>query len=128
MRSTIYAVIFSTLFWCAGTAQAANDLDGKAVWCEDWHYGYVFRQGLVISYTYHGYSIVDVSHGKYNLEGTRFVKWMGMEFKLDRQTLRLTSRSGIKGSKSTPCAVSSKEEISQKINTIIAEAKKKNKI
>lgn len=132
MRSTIYAVIFSTLFWCVGTAEAANDLDGKALLCKDSRldtdhpfYGLVFEKGKVTRIHVDGYSKVSPYRDKdYNLRGTKEVWWHYVPFRewtisLNRETLKV---------KGDQCKISSKKEIFQKLDAIISEAKKKNKL
>ncbi len=136
MRSASYAVMFSTLFWCLGTAQAANDLDGKALMCFDPNpfaphhqtYGLVFDKGKVTRIHVEGYSKVSLYKLAYSLRGTTEVYWVySSTVTLNRETLKVNSYQ-YSDQYSDQCKISSKKEISQKLDAIIAEAKKKNKL
>ena len=60
MRSVIYGAIITVFLASAGTVQAANDLDGKALLCSSNLtypvYGLVFDQGKVSRWQVDGYS------------------------------------------------------------------------
>jgi len=107
--------------------QAANDLDGKALLCvsknvNDPVYGLVFDQGKVTKHVVKGYSKVIAYNRPYWLEGTQEVLWQilsGFSRSLDRETLVFFGDQ---------CSLSTKIEIFQKLDEIIAAAKKKNKI
>jgi hypothetical protein len=98
MRSVIYGALITAFLACAGTAQAANDLDGKALLCEPRKpvphrfYGLVFDQGKVSRHEVDGYSKVIAYTKPYGLDGTRFATWSwytcGGSCVLDRETLK----------------------------------------
>jgi hypothetical protein len=126
MRSVIYGAIITAFLACAGTVQAANDLNGKALLCvsEDMiHpvYGLVFDQGKVTRWNVSGYSKVTAYQEKpYWLIGTQRVGWYGLRLaRLYRETLKVDNDQ---------CSISSKTKIFQKLDEIIVAAKMKNKI
>ena len=125
MRSVIYGALFTVFLACAGTVQAANDLDGKSLLCRSIHltYGLVFDQGKVTRYEVEGYSKTTAFTKPYYLDGTHKVFWGGVG--LNRKTLQVGSMFQ---SEPDQCSISSKAGVFQKLDEIIAAAKKKNKI
>jgi len=125
MRSILYGILLTLSFSFAENVQAASDLNGKALFCESKSllrskhafHGLTFDKFNVTRHQVDGYSIVRPWINKYKLEGTGKVAFRG--YYLDRVTLK-TTHGDI-------CLVSSIEEITQKLNEIIATAKKKNK-
>ena len=109
----------------AGTVQAADDLDGKAVLCTAYNgsstnnpvYGLIFLKGYVSKWVVMGYSKTTQYTKRYNLNGTKMVSWAFGS--LNRETLK---------NYKDQCAVSSASGVMQKLDEIIAAAKKKNKI
>ena len=125
MRTSFWGSLVVVLVACAGTVQAANDLDGKALLCFSSNvnyldYGLVFDQGKVTRHDVKGYSKVITYNRPYSLEGTKRVGWVGGL--LMRETLTVYSGSH------DQCSLSTKIEIFQRLDEIIAAAKKKNKI
>jgi len=129
MRSAIYGVIFTAFLASAGIVQAANELDGKALLCGG--FGFVFEQGKVVRWQVEGYSKVIKYTRPYFVSGPRKVYWQLWDkiwnkynkYGVDRETLQYTTPGT-----SQKCSVSTKTEIFQKLDEIIATAKKKNKI
>lgn len=127
MRSVIYGTLITVFLANAGTVQGANDLDGKAVLCSTWSkisnsvYGLVFEAGKVTRWQTKGYSKAwGFSPRKYDLKGSTEVTWFNFRpFYLNRKTLQTDDAQ---------CKISSKKEIFQKLDEIIATAKKKNKL
>jgi hypothetical protein len=131
MRSVIYGAIIAVFLASAGTVQAANDLDGKALFCTNIYdkaptypfYGLVFYEGKVERWHVSGYSkTVAYKDKKYYVRGTQYIWWRNeglFKRTLDRHTLIVNNDI---------CAVSSPKKISQKLDRIIAAAKKENKI
>ena len=125
MRPVILGILFTVFLMSAGVVQATNDLDGKAVLCVEHDktvYGLVFDSGMVTKWIVSGYSkIMSYTDRKYHLDGTNLVKWrdFGFTAKLNRETLKIWH---------IQCAISSKVGIFQKLDEIIATAKKKNKL
>ena len=122
MRSLFWGPLVTVFVACAGTVQAANDLDGKALLCvsknvNDPGYGLVFDQGKVTRHDVKGYSKVITYNRPYRLEGTELVRWG--TYLLHRETLVFFGDQ---------CSLSTKIEIFQKLDEIIVEAKKKNKL
>ncbi len=126
MRSLLYGIILTMSFAFEENAQAANELNGKAVLCISnitqfgpshpvW--GLTFVGGKVIRHEVNGFSITRRLGSPYTLSGTKTVTWSSGY--LDRSTLKTENGN---------CSVSSYEEITKKLNEIIATAKKKNKI
>ena len=103
----------------------AGDLDGKALLCTSKSdsaypvYGLVFDKGKVTKWLVMGYSKVTDYTFSYNLIGTDYVHWRSARTYLNRQSLTFNEDQ---------CSVSSKAGIFQKLDQIIAAAKKKNKI
>ena len=128
MRSIIYGALITVFLASAGTVQAANDLDGKALICltksdNNSIYGLVFDLGRVTRWQVEGYSKVALYENRnYHLNGTEKVYWHNNE--LYRQSLsRETLKTG-----NDQCEISSKKEIFLKLDEIIATAKKTNKL
>jgi hypothetical protein len=127
MRSVIYGALITVFLASAGTVEAANELDeldGKVLLCvskDMTHpvYGLVFDQGKVTSWRVDGYSKVNAYNLSYRLLGTKRVSWGGAGGFLYRETLKIGDDQ---------CSISSKAGIFQKLDEIIAAAKKKNKI
>ena len=129
MRPVIYGTLITAFLVSAGTVLAANDLDGKSLLCKNKYsktnpyHGFVFDAGKVTKWEVGGYSKVKPYHAPriYQLRGSNEVVWRGTSGTtiLYRQTLKV---SGL------PCKISSKKEIFLKLDEIIADAKKKNKI
>jgi hypothetical protein len=130
MRSVIYGTLITVFLASAGTVQAANDLDGKALLCGikygkyTPYHGYVFDAGKVTRWGVRGYSKVMSYHRpkKYFLDGSNKVTWYDnrqIDRSLDRQTLKV---NGLQ------CKISSKKEIFLELDEAIANAKKKNKL
>jgi len=126
MRSLLYGMILTTFFAFEENAQAANELNGKAVLCKSnvtqfrpshpvW--GLTFVGGKVIRHEVNGFSITRRLGSPYTLNGTTTVTWSSGY--LDRSTLKTEDGN---------CSVSSYDEITKKLSKIIAIAKKKNKI
>ena len=124
MRSIIYGLLLTLSFSCV--LQAASELNGKAVFCTSINtnpppshpvWGLAFVGGKVIRHEVNGFSITRKLGSPYKLSGTKTVTWSSGY--LDRRTLKTVGGS---------CSVSSYEEITQKLNKLIAIAKKKNKI
>jgi len=126
MRSVIYGTLITAFLVSAGTVEAANDLDGKALLCKNElsktnpYHGFVFDAGKVTKWVVNGYSKVNpyTRPLHYTLKGLNEVYWEPQTW-LNRQTLIV---SGLQ------CKISSKKEIFLKLDEIIADAKKKNKI
>ena len=80
--------------------------------------------GRVTNYHVKGYAITNGEWEDYYLDGTTHVKWSDGTFGgltvLDRETLK----SSLYGQ----CVISSKQKVMEKLNDLIANAKKKNKI
>lgn len=130
MWTVLYGIIITILVVCAGTAWAAHDLDGKALFCKSVSeisdhpfYGLVFNKGSVTRFHVDGYSKVALYKNRnYHLKGTEEVFWHNNE--LYRQFLnRETLKTG-----NDQCEISTENEIFQKLDVIISAAKKKNKI
>ena len=128
MRSLIYGTLVTVFLASAGTVQAANDLDGKALLCStksenNTVYGLVFDSGRVTRWQVEGYSKVTLYENRnYHLNGTEKVYWHNNE--LYRQSLsRETLKTG-----NDQCEISSKKEIFLELDEIIATAKKTNKL
>ncbi len=127
MRLIIYGTLLTVFVVCAGAVQAANDLDGKALFCKYKFggsipfYGLVFSQGEVTRHEVRGYSKTIAYKVKYHIKGTNEVRWRvtGRWTTLNRETLKVNIDQ---------CSFSSKKEILQKLDGIIANAKKKNKM
>ena len=81
MRLIIYGTLITVFVVCAGTVQATNDLDGKALFCKSWlggsipFYGLVFSQGEVTRHEVKGYSKTIAYKVKYQIRGTNEVRW-----------------------------------------------------
>jgi hypothetical protein len=131
MRSVIYGVIFTAFLASVGTVHAANDLDGKALLYTAYNkattypvYGLVFDKGKVSKWQVKGYSKNNPYSRKYLLKGTKTVQWAYLTTYLTTKYLnRETLKIGY-----DQCSISSKTEIFQKLDEIIATAKKKNKL
>ena len=128
MRSVIYGTLIMAFLASAGTVQAANDLDGKALRCltkseNNPVYGLVFDSGRVTRWQIEGYSKVALYENRnYHLNGTDKVYWHSND--LYRRSLnRKTLKTG-----NDQCEISSKKEIFLKLDEIIATAKKTNKL
>jgi len=128
MRSIIYGTLITVFLASAGTVQAANDLDGKVLICltksdNNSIYGLVFDLGRVTRWQVEGYSKVALYENRnYHLNGTDKVYWHNNE--LYRRSLnRKTLKTG-----NDQCEISSKKKIFLKLDEIIADAKKKNKL
>lgn len=128
MRSVIYGTLITVFLASAGTVEAANDLDGKALLCGikygkyTLYHGYVFDAGKVTKWEVNGYSKVKpyTKPLRYKLKGPYEVQWNERHtIYLNRQTLIVNGRQ---------CQISSKKEIFLKLDEGIADAKKKNKI
>ena len=126
MRSLFYGILLTLSLSFEGNVQAASELNGKAVFCKSnitqfrlshpvW--GLTFVGGKVIRHEVNGFSIIRKLGSPYTLSGTTTVTWSSGY--LDRSTLK---------TKDGNCSVSSYRVITQKLNEIIANAKKKNKI
>ena len=124
MRTIIYGSVITVVLAFVGMAQAANDLDGKALLCQDEHksrkdnpyYGFVFDDGKVKKWEARGYSKVFSDPNAYRVIGQTKVIWRGHA--LNRQTL------SVNGSQ---CKISSKKEIFLKLDEIITNATKKKR-
>ena len=128
MRSLFYGTLLIVFVACAGTVQAANELDGKAVTC-----GYdkdgklrnlVFEEGKVWEWGVKGYSKVPKYSYSYSLVGTRGVRWANGTEHLDRETLVYMSVRRTKHQ----CELSSKTKIFQILDESITKAKRRNKL
>ncbi|MDC0987348.1 hypothetical protein OAS67_08805 [Alphaproteobacteria bacterium] len=123
MRSAIYGVIFTAFFASAGIVQA-GELDGKALFCSSTNtlhpfYGLVFDQGKVTRLEVEGFFRSIAYFGrKYKALGTRYIRWRS-NITLDRHTLMVGRDQ---------CSISSETDIFQKLDEIIAVAKRTNKI
>ena len=126
MRSLFYVMLLTISFAFEGNVLAANELNGKAVLCKSsitqfrpshpvW--GLTFVGGKVIRHEVNGFSITRRLGSPYTLTGTTTVTWSSGY--LNRSTLK---------TKDGYCLISTYEEITKKLNEIIANAKKKNKI
>jgi hypothetical protein len=125
MRSVIYGALITVFLASAGTVQAANDLDGKALLCNSSNdinypvYGLVFEKGMVSQWRMEGYSKKVSYSASYELRGIKKVRWNTYKwYYLNRETLTVDRDQ---------CAVSSKTKVFQKLDEIIATAKKRNK-
>jgi hypothetical protein len=120
-----------------GVTTIKGELDGKSLLCTAYSkstkypvYGLVFDKGIVTRWQVKGYSKVTAYQERpYNLIGTKTVEWMGRRNRgsntlthLDRTSLRVLG-VGI-----NQCSISSKDKIFQKLDEIIATAKRTNKI
>ena len=131
MRSVVYGALITAFLASAGTVQAANQLDGKALLCASKNeihavYGLVFKQDMVTRYEVVGYARTPLYAKKYKLVGTKFVEWGSGTVnwsRLNRENLEYRSSLGWRDK----CAVSTKAEVFEKLDEIIAAAKKKNK-
>ena len=111
----------------AGTVQAANDLDGKALFCKVKYtsvypvYGLIFDQGKVTRWQVNGYSkTTSYRNKKYHVRGTRYITWdFPANVTLDRHTLKVDGDI---------CVITNVSELQKKLDKIIAAAKKKNKL
>ena len=110
----------------AGTVQAANELDGKALLCTSKSYyqpvyGLVFDKGKVSKWGMVGSSKKILYSVTYEFDGIKKVKWFYYPqlHYLNRQTL---------GVNFDQCSISSKAEIFKKLDETYAAEKKKNKI
>ncbi len=125
MRPIIFATTAAFLFAPVGAAQAATELDGKALLCNNKYetarpvIGLSFDDGKVSRHEVTGYSKTVKYKRTYWLVGTHGVNWVG-NISLNRKTLR--TNAGYQ------CSLSSKEELNLKLDEIIAIAKRKNKI
>ena len=125
MRLIIVATTVTLLFATVGAVKAANELDGKALLCNNKYetahpvIGLSFDDGKVSRHEVTGYSKIVKYQRTYWLVGTHGVNWVG-NISLNRETLRTNA--------GYHCSLSSKEEMNQKLDDIIATAKKKNKI
>ena len=126
MRSLFYGILLTISFAFEENVQAANELNGKAVLCKSSNtqfrpsnpvWGLTFVGGKVIRHEVNGFSIRRRLGSPYTLSGTTTVTWSSGY--LDRSTLK---------TKDGNCLISTYEEITKKLNEIIANAKKKNKI
>ena len=122
MRSVICGIVLTLFFVFTGNVKAANDLDGKALFCisaHEWQehplYGLTFDNGILTRHHVDGYEIIRLRYS-YSLKGTTRVKW-GYNDYVDRVTLI---------SNGDQCSISSIVEITQNLNYVIATAKKKN--
>jgi hypothetical protein len=125
MRSVIYGAIIAVFLASAGTVQA-GELDGRALLCNSSNdinypvYGLVFEKGMVSKWQMEGYSKKVSYSASYEVRGIKKVRWW-LTYKwyyLNRETLTIDRDQ---------CAVSSKTKVFQKLDEIIATAKKKNK-
>jgi hypothetical protein len=125
MRSVIYGVLITVFLASAGTVQAGNDLDGKALLCNSndiTHpvYGLVFEKGKVKRWEVSGYSKKVSYSVTYELPGIKKVRWRTYRwFNLNRETLKVGSDQ---------CRVLSKTAIFLTLDVIIAAGKKMNKL
>lgn len=125
MRLIIVALTVTLFVGSVETVQAANELDGKALLCTNKYdnahpvIGLSFDDGKVSRHEVTGYSKTIKYKRTYWLVGTHGVNWVG-NISLSRETLR--TNGGYQ------CSLSSKEKMDQKLNKIIATAKKRNKI
>tara|TARA_B100000676_G_scaffold248014_1_gene251500 strand:- start:1635 stop:2003 length:369 start_codon:yes stop_codon:yes gene_type:complete len=122
MRSTIYGTLITTFLVTAGTAQAANDLDGKALFCfgAD-RFGITFTDGKATKWIVKGYEKKKEYVKSYELIGTDKVQWkiLSIPRTLNRETLVFEGRQ---------CQLSTKLDIFSSLDEIIEQAKKKNKL
>jgi hypothetical protein len=134
MRSVFIGTILTIFLAHAGTVQAANGLDGKAVFCISgseprFYYGLEFDQGKVTKHDVKGYSKVIAYRVSYRLEGTYQV-WVATApvavWVLNRETLKVGSHHI--HPQGNQCSLFSRNEIFQKLDEIIAAAKMTNKI
>jgi hypothetical protein len=134
MRSVIYGAIITAFLASAGIVQAANQLDGKALWCHLDKIGWSFENGRVSKLRVDGYSITNKvdEYYPYKVSGPTFVVWwqklagpLGSKHTLNRETLTVTSTGPYHNFR---CSISSKTEIFQKLDETYAAEKKKNKI
>ena len=84
MRSVIYGTLITAVLVGAGTVQAANDLDGKALLCKNKYsntnpyHGFVFDAGKVTKWEVKGYSKVKPNPiSPHRLEGRNEVRRVG---------------------------------------------------
>jgi hypothetical protein len=120
----IIGFILAAFLATAGTA-AAGELDGKAIICGGNYI--VFEEGQAVKHLIEGYSKTTDYPQNYKLFGTGRVYWKdhrGYNHHLDRQTLKLS----IADNPRVQCRLSSKAEILDTLDRIIAAGKKKNKI
>ena len=123
MRSVIYGTLITLFLASAGIVQA-GELDGKALLCTSNYYthhvyGLVFEKGKVTRVHVKGYSKSTIYKASYRLYGTKDVRWRNDSLNLKRETLKVSNDQ---------CSISSKTEIFQRLDEIIATAKKKNKL
>ncbi len=122
MRSTIFGTLISTFLVTAGTAQAANDLDGKALICfgAD-RFGITFTDGKATKWIVKGYEKKKEYVKSYELIGTDKVQWkiLSIPRTLNRETLVFEGRQ---------CQLSTKLDIFSSLDEMIEQAKKKNKL
>jgi hypothetical protein len=105
-----------------------GDLDGKSLFCTDLDnkthpvYGLVFEQGKVTRWQVDGFSKKKPYEGNtYYARGTRYIRWHrgNLIINFDRHTLKVDGDQ---------CLITTPTEIFQKLDEIIATAKKKNKL
>ena len=122
---TFLIVLFVTL------PVRAGELDGKALWCELDKFGWSFDKGRVSKLRVDGYSITNTANEfyPYKVSGPKTVIWWRKlhagKFTLNRETLTVKANTP---PQTFRCSISSKAGIFQKLDQIIAAAKKKNKI
>ena len=122
MIRTLLSAIILTVF---SSISYGGSLDGKGVFCDS-EKGYWFDKDLVSVHKIEGYKI-NIERQKYIEEGTKYAKWVGEVtwVSLDRRDLRVNMGFGTRHQ----CVmVRSNKEITDRLNVIIEDAKKKNKI
>ena len=130
MRPLIYATFITLVLAVAGVVQATviNQLDGKSLLCKNKsnqtnpYFGLIFDAGKVNTWIVVGHLKKRKNQKIYYLRGTSEVFWevaYRTEIVLNRETLKVGGDQ---------CEISSKKGIFQKLDEIIVEVKKRNKI
>ena len=122
MRSVIFGAFITAFLATAGTVQAANDLDGKALLCGgNDRFGITFTDGKATKWIIKGYEKKKEYVKSYYLIGTDTVQWKTYSIPktLNRETLVFEGYQ---------CRLSTKLEIFSSLDQLIEQGKKKNKL
>tara|TARA_Y100000590_G_scaffold335803_1_gene382287 strand:- start:153 stop:557 length:405 start_codon:yes stop_codon:yes gene_type:complete len=134
MKNILYTIILSFIF----SSAYAGSVDGKGVVCclvcNDEFFGSIFKNyiwfdhGYAYRYNIDGYSIEErKSIYPYKEISTSLIRWNSFNatYSLSRKNLELTINAG----RSIPCElIEQKQEIFDRLNEVITQEKKKNKI
>ena len=132
MKYSLPALIAMSFLIISGPSKAGS-LDGKAIYCIEKSLkspealGFIFQSDSVTAHKIIGYSIIREYNAKYREIGVTQVFWRGLQntrVSLDRATLELR----IAQAERYKCEVSSNELIKSKLQAVIDDAKKRNKL